>query len=127
MPEDWDLQTLCQICSLILKQKLSLWSAKNILVCFKNYFAFVTVLSHTNKGGMRENDDLSAKNKMLSEKQKVYALSLNTSFQIENKKSGSYRQIVAYLQYLNCYVSTPTISSYDINIPSDFSDFLLKL
>lgn len=74
---------------------------------------------------MRKNDVLSEQNKILPEKQKVCALS--TIFQMENKKSGTYRQIVAYLLYLNCDVSTPTISSYDINVPSAFSDSLLKL
>lgn len=70
---------------------------------------------------MRENDDLSIQNKMLLEKQKACALSLDTSFQMENKKSGRYRQILEYLLYLNCNVSTPTISPYDINIPKVIS------
>lgn len=74
---------------------------------------------------MRGNDELSVQNKMLPEEQKVCALS--TTFQTKNKKSGRYRQIVAYLLYQNCDVSTPTTSPYDINVPTAFSDFLSKL
>lgn len=74
---------------------------------------------------MRGNDDLSVQIKMLPEKQKVCALS--TTVQMQNKKSGRNRQILAYLLYLNCDVSTPTTSPYDINVPTAFGDFILKL
>lgn len=94
---------LCCICSLTLKQKLFHFEMPKIFVVALRKTALVVVLYCTNKGERWSVMRWQYRTEIPEEKQKVYAWSLNTSFQMENKTQKAIGKLLHI--YLSCHIS----------------------